>query len=92
MFRYLSNNLRGSRESSIKKTVIRIEKLRQALVMKLSTLDPEEDKVAIENIDNILLELKILKNIIIDSLKSDNKQIRCLPFRRDAQGMMLAAD
>ena len=27
MFRYLSNNLRGSRESSIKKTVIRIEKL-----------------------------------------------------------------
>ena len=87
MFRYLSNNLRGSRESSIKKTVIRIEKLRQALVMKLSTLDPEEDKVAIENIDSILVELKILKNIIIDSLKCDNKQIE-----KEIQFEMLAED
>lgn len=75
MFRYLSNNLRGSRESNIKKTIIRIEKLKQALVFKLNSLDHEEDKVAIENIDSILVELRILRCIIIDSLKNDNKSI-----------------
>ncbi len=75
MFKYLSNNLRGSKESDIKKTVIRIEKLRLALAVKLGNLDPESDKISIENINNILEELKVLKRIIIDSLKSNNKQI-----------------
>ena len=70
MFKYLSNNLRGTREGDIKRAVIKIEKLKIALVMKLNSLNPETDKVAIENIDSILVELGILKNIILDPLKN----------------------
>lgn len=75
IFKYLSKNLKGSRESEIKRIVIKIEKLRILLVTKLNDLDPEEDKVAIENIENVLVELRILKNVIIDTLKNKNKFI-----------------
>ena len=75
MFKYLSHNLRGNRESDIKRAVIKIEKLKIALVMKLNSLNPEADKVAIENIDSILVELGILKSIILDPLKNKNSSI-----------------
>ena len=75
IFKYLSNNLKGSRDSEIKRIVIKIERLRVLLVTKLGELDPEEDKIAIENIENILVELKLLKNEIIDILKNKNKYI-----------------
>ena len=75
IFKYLANNLKGSSDASIKRTVMKIEKTRIALVSKLCELDKERDKIAIENIENILIELKILKNIIIDTLKHKNKEI-----------------
>lgn len=75
IFKYLTINIKGSSDASIKRTVMKIERVRIALVTKLCTLDKEKDKIAIENIDNILIELRILKNIIIDSLKNKNKEI-----------------
>ena len=75
MFKYLSNNLKGYREADIKRVVIRIEKLKINLTAKLCELDPELDKIATENIDNILVELTNLKNIIIDPAKNSNRSI-----------------
>ena len=75
MFKFLSQNLRGNRDADIKRAVIKIEKLKIALVMKYNKLDPEKDEIAIKNIDDILIELKILKNIILDPLKNKDDQI-----------------
>lgn len=75
MFRYLSNNIREENESDIREIVVKIEKARVKLACKLSELDPENDKIIIENIDEVLNELKILKKIIIDPLKNKNKYI-----------------
>lgn len=75
MFKYLSNNLKGSRDSDIKRIIVRIEKLKINLTTKLCELDPEKDKIAIENIDNILVELADLKNVIIDPAKNNNRGI-----------------
>ena len=75
IFKYLTNNIKGTNYSDIKRIVMKIEKLRVALIDKLCDLDPEEDKKAIENIENILVELKMLKNIVVDNIKNDNKNI-----------------
>ena len=75
MFKYLSQNIRGNRDSDIKRAVIKIEKLRIALVMKYNKLDPVKDEVAIKNIDDILIELRILKSIILEPLKNKDRFI-----------------
>ncbi len=75
IFKYLSNNLKGYKESEIRRTVIRIKRLRIDLVTKLNDLDPDKDYKISETIENILVELKMLENIVIDILKNKNKYV-----------------
>ena len=85
MFRFLSNNLRGTRDSEIKRIIVKIEKLKISLVTKLCDLDQEKDKISIENINTILVELRILKSIIIDNLKVNYKYVENqLPHQRNS--------
>ena len=67
IFIYLNNSMRDYTLDDVKNIIKKIERLNIQLVVKLNNLNRKKDKIAWNNINDILEELKIFKKVILES-------------------------